>query len=1468
MLVPISLIITVYNRERYLGAAIESVLAQTRGNWELLVWDDGSTDCSVEIAQNYARQDARVTVVAAQHQGRVRALKDAIAHTTGTYIGFVDSDDILAPTALEETAAVLDAHPGTGLVYTDYLVMNESGEVKGYGSRCGFPYSPMGLLRKFMTFHFRLIRRTVFEQVGGINESFYVTEDYELCLRLSEVTQVQRVSKPLYYYRVHRESITQQQKAEQNRLALIAIKQARQRRQHADNFPVTLLNGAEFSTPPSQNLHIAPLVQTGVIHSLQTRQGINSLAHSQSRLKQTARDRAILVHFNGLELLARSLNSGRVSGKRISPTLFKGGWGDLKRLQSSKVIQESVSSLSKRFTQSLAKSLSPFLAALPLLGAITITPALAQIVPAADGMNTLVNTTGNQLDITGGQTSSNGTNLFHSFSQFDLNAGQTANFQSNATIQNILGRVVSGNASNINGLIQVSGSQANLYLMNPAGIIFGSNASLNVPASFVATTATSIGMGNNWFNAAGTNDYTQLNGTPNAFAFTTSQPGSIVNSGNLAVGAGKDLMLLGGTVVSTGQVNAPAGQIKMAAVPGTSLVRLSQPGSVLSLEVLPPASGSNSPTQWTLPVLSLPQLLTGGGGGNATGISVNAAGEAVLTGSDIIIENGDVVAKNVTAQEATLTANHNLTLVDSTLTTTGDLNLLAQDTVRVRDSVASPVIVQAGGKLLVQGNQNIDIFALNNPASGLFSGGDMVLRSTNTVGGDAHYFSGGNFRIETLDGSLGNLFSPYDPVIRASGDVNFASYTGASLHIFAGGSVTITGNVSITGVDAVYGLAENVTLSDGTVLAINGATQPTLDIRAGTTAFGTPGIIGGGTFTPGVPGTGGTPTSADITIGSITMAPTGLVFLTNQYSPNDSPNATLPGGAIQVGTISAGNSLGLDGGSIVVDARSNILSTGRFDTFADSILPTNSGKGGDITLLAGGDITFTTNDIDTHSSYGENSGGNVTLKAGGNINILNISAFGAGGGGNVLLTSTGDININGGAGINASSSSSRGGNITLTADEIEFSETDSLIVTTGSPGGMIVLQPFTSGQTGNIRTNGNNLTLISNQINTSASTIDTSDYYYGGGAISFTAPGGITLGNLIATGSSYYGSTSPGGDITLTGPVTLANNNTSITTGISDGLGAGNINFSSTINGTTPGDQALNLTVGTGTVTFDAAVGGVTPLGSLNVTGGNGSQVFVKSDITIANNNLTFDQPVTLTGDAIFNAGTGTIGFNSSLATGNNALTLTADEINFAGGANSVTGTSNLLLQPFTPSQNIAIAGATDSGTGILDITTTDIAAWQNGFNSITIGGANSSGAINILNPVTFFDPVTIQAPHGAGTINATGAITGLDNASITLKANQNITTSNITANPGITIISSNGTIDTSAGILDSSSTTANGGVISLSALGNIATNNITSHSDTAAGGDITLNSQTGIINSGNLDASGNTGGGNITVIA
>ncbi|MEQ8961520.1 MAG: hemagglutination activity domain protein, partial [Coleofasciculus sp. C2-GNP5-27] len=68
----------------------------------------------------------------------------------------------------------------------------------------------------------------------------------------------------------------------------------------------------------------------------------------------------------------------------------------------------------------------------------------------------------------------------------------------------------------------------------------------------------------------------------------------------------------------------------------------------------------------------------------------------------------------------------------------GNLTLLATDTLKVRDSVTNPFIASAMGQLLVQGNQAVDVFALNHPDSGLFSGGDMVLRSSNTVSADAH----------------------------------------------------------------------------------------------------------------------------------------------------------------------------------------------------------------------------------------------------------------------------------------------------------------------------------------------------------------------------------------------------------------------------------------------------------------------------------------------------------------------------------------------------------------------------------------------------------------------------------------------------------------------------------------------------------------------------------------------------------
>ncbi|MBD2214684.1 filamentous hemagglutinin N-terminal domain-containing protein [Nostoc linckia FACHB-104] len=207
------------------------------------------------------------------------------------------------------------------------------------------------------------------------------------------------------------------------------------------------------------------------------------------------------------------------------------------------------------------------------------TKAIAQITPNPNDANTVVNQTDNTFNIQGGTQT--GTNLFHSFEKFGLNQGQTANFISNPSIQNIFGRVTGGEASIINGLIQVTGGNSNLFLMNPAGIIFGANASLNVPAAFTATTASAIGFNNQWFNAVGTNNYSNLTGNPDAFAFT--QPGgAIINHGNLSVSSGQSLTLLGGTVINTGTVESAAGTININAVPGEKLVTITPKGTGLT----------------------------------------------------------------------------------------------------------------------------------------------------------------------------------------------------------------------------------------------------------------------------------------------------------------------------------------------------------------------------------------------------------------------------------------------------------------------------------------------------------------------------------------------------------------------------------------------------------------------------------------------------------------------------------------------------------------------------------------------------------------------------------------------------------------------------------------------------------------------------------------------------------------------
>ena len=181
-----------------------------------------------------------------------------------------------------------------------------------------------------------------------------------------------------------------------------------------------------------------------------------------------------------------------------------------------------------------------------------LTHAQATSPITSSGLNTTVTTSGNVHAITGGTRPGSGPNLFHSFGEFGVPTNHVANFlnDSGLTTSNILGRVTGGNSSNIFGTIQTTGfGSANLLLMNPAGIVFGPNASLNVGGSVSFTTADYLRLADGArFNAIpGSQDASISSAPVAAFGFLGSNPGAITVQGSqLAVSEGQGISLVGG----------------------------------------------------------------------------------------------------------------------------------------------------------------------------------------------------------------------------------------------------------------------------------------------------------------------------------------------------------------------------------------------------------------------------------------------------------------------------------------------------------------------------------------------------------------------------------------------------------------------------------------------------------------------------------------------------------------------------------------------------------------------------------------------------------------------------------------------------------------------------------------------------------------------------------------------------------
>lgn len=799
--------------------------------------------------------------------------------------------------------------------------------------------------------------------------------------------------------------------------------------------------------------------------------------------------------------------------------------------------------------------------------------------------------------IQGGAT--RGANLFQSFSQFNVGNGQRVYFANPQGIENILSRVTGGDVSRIFGTLGVEG-RANLFFLNPNGIIFGPNARLDIAGSFFASTANSFVFDNNLkFSATNPEAPPLLTVTfKPGLQFNTNQSASITSTGNLSVG--QDLTLAG--------VN-------------------------LDLE-------------------------------------------------------GKLQANNLTLQ--------------------------AVDTLKIRDSVANPFIANSGGKLVMIGDRAIDIFALNHPQSGFFSGGDMVLQSANTVAGDARYSAGGNFQIQQLDGKPGNFFSPNDPVVLANGNVTLGNYTGASLHVLAGGSVTL-GDVTITGTDDQANTINSistpnlatVTLWDGTSLTINGCCQPTLDVRAGIDWSRLPvdrnGIDYGYDYEiNNQPVFDSAVTAANILVGNVSTSnlQDSLIFLTNRFNRN----LALPNGVITAGNIN-GSVFNGNGGNVIIDALGDIK-TANINTFVGvggegtagnirllsekgGINTTNgtlnasagNGFGGFITLTSDRDIstaeirTFSFGDpstgvsrninitsnngfIDTTagtliSSTDNGFAGNITLKAAGNVSIGDIDSFSNRNGkaGNVNITSGGQFSLVGGRiSTRTSGSQQKGGDITIEAQRVNIQDSEivsnsnnnntsdfaviNILATQGSAvfnQSRLNTSNSGSGLAGDINISASDEVSIRNDSNNNSENRRNNGIFSNGdsgrifiGASNFTpiSPKKITIDNsVLSTTASVssqqnQGSTISAGDINIRGGSLFLNNGSQINTFVDSSdtrsnparVQAGNVNIN-----VGNGDIAINAKPN------DSGISGIfSTLGNGAETGrsdaiGAGGNIFIKS---------------------------------------------------------------------------------------------------------------------------------------------------------------------------------------------------------------------------------------------------------------
>lgn len=201
----VSVVIPVYNSERYINEAIDSLIKQSFQDYEIIAIDDGSTDGTANVVKKYA---GKVKYIYQQNMGPASARNRGIKEANGRYIAFLDADDVSEKDRLETQVNAFKKNKDAGLVYSSLSFINEKGN-KISGIHRSKQYDSETFLGKMFTRNIMvsasvvMARKSLIEELGGFDENIHLSEDYDMWLRMAKNNSIVYIDVPLVRYRRH-----------------------------------------------------------------------------------------------------------------------------------------------------------------------------------------------------------------------------------------------------------------------------------------------------------------------------------------------------------------------------------------------------------------------------------------------------------------------------------------------------------------------------------------------------------------------------------------------------------------------------------------------------------------------------------------------------------------------------------------------------------------------------------------------------------------------------------------------------------------------------------------------------------------------------------------------------------------------------------------------------------------------------------------------------------------------------------------------------------------------------------------------------------------------------------------------------------------------------------------------------------------------------------------------------------------